>query len=128
MEFGDNLACIDQGWYASVDRRDRDGLRFREQVWPMVIRRALVLADGIRWRFCASAFSARPLSAVQPRSGQFDEQIFACRFRTPPVFAAGSAFDERDPAFRSFDPCGDALLFELAQQERIAVDAAGTLL
>jgi hypothetical protein len=32
VEFGDDLACLDQGWYASFDRRDRDGLRFREQV------------------------------------------------------------------------------------------------
>jgi hypothetical protein len=32
VEFGDDLACLDQGWYASFDRRDRDGLRFREQI------------------------------------------------------------------------------------------------
>ena len=30
VEFGDDLAGLDQGWYASFDRRDRDGLRFRE--------------------------------------------------------------------------------------------------
>jgi hypothetical protein len=29
VEFGDDLACLDQGWYASFDRRDRDALRFR---------------------------------------------------------------------------------------------------
>lgn len=32
VEFGDDLACLDQGWYASFDRRYRDGLRFREHV------------------------------------------------------------------------------------------------
>jgi hypothetical protein len=34
VEFGDYLASLDEGWYASFDRRDRDGLRFREQVPP----------------------------------------------------------------------------------------------
>ena len=47
VEFGDDLACLDQGWYTSFDRRDRDGLRFGESR-PIVIRRAIVLADGIR--------------------------------------------------------------------------------
>jgi hypothetical protein len=32
VEFGDDLAGLDQRWYASFDRRDRDGLRFGEQV------------------------------------------------------------------------------------------------
>ena len=32
MEFGDDLAGIDQVWYTSLDRRDRNGLRFRAQV------------------------------------------------------------------------------------------------
>jgi hypothetical protein len=30
VEFSDNLACLDQGWYASFDRSDRDGLRLRK--------------------------------------------------------------------------------------------------
>ena len=34
VEFGDNLACLDRGWYAGLDCRDRDGLRFRELVPP----------------------------------------------------------------------------------------------
>jgi uncharacterized protein (DUF934 family) len=34
LEFGDDLAGLDEGRYASFDRRDRDGLRLREQVPP----------------------------------------------------------------------------------------------
>lgn len=34
VEFGDDLACVDQVWHASLDRRDRDGLRSRENVPP----------------------------------------------------------------------------------------------
>src|ERR1700733_13830813 len=34
VELGDDLACLDQGRYASFDRGDRDGLRFGEQVPP----------------------------------------------------------------------------------------------
>src|SRR3977135_3763245 len=34
VELGDDLACLDQGWYASFDRRDHDGLRFGERVPP----------------------------------------------------------------------------------------------
>ena len=34
VEFSDDLARLDQGWYASFDRRDRDGLRFREYIPP----------------------------------------------------------------------------------------------
>lgn len=47
MEFGNHLACLDQGWHASFDRRNRHGLCFREQVRPIIMRRAIVLADGI---------------------------------------------------------------------------------
>jgi hypothetical protein len=34
VEFGNDLACLDQGWHASFDGRDRDSLRFRKQVSP----------------------------------------------------------------------------------------------
>ena len=48
MEFGDDLACLDEGWHASFDRRDRDGLRFFvSKSRPTVISCAIVLADGI---------------------------------------------------------------------------------
>ena len=34
VELGDDLAGLDQGWYASFDRCNHDGLRFGEQVAP----------------------------------------------------------------------------------------------
>jgi hypothetical protein len=48
VELGDDLACLDQGWYASFDRRDHMVSALVSKSRPIVMRRAIFLADGIR--------------------------------------------------------------------------------
>ena len=48
MECGDDLKSLDQGGNTGFDRRDRDGLAFVSKSHPIVMRRAIVLAGGIR--------------------------------------------------------------------------------
>ena len=56
MELGDDLAGLDKGGNASFDGGDSDGFCLRELSRPTVIRRAIVLADGIRLKI----FEHRP--------------------------------------------------------------------
>ena len=48
VEFGDDLASLDQGRYASFDRGDMTVSALVSMSLPIVMRRAIVLADGIR--------------------------------------------------------------------------------
>jgi hypothetical protein len=48
MEFGDDLACLDQGWYASFIDATVMVSAFVSRSRPVVMRRAMVRADGIR--------------------------------------------------------------------------------
>jgi hypothetical protein len=48
VECGDDLKSLDQGGNTGFDRRDRDGLAFVSKSHPIVMRRAIVLAGGIR--------------------------------------------------------------------------------
>lgn len=43
MEFGNDLACLDQGWHASFDRRDVDVSAFVSKSRPIAIWRAVAL-------------------------------------------------------------------------------------
>lgn len=58
LESGGDHPGLVRPQHATFDRRDGNDLGFAQPVWPMVIKRAMVRADGVR-RACSG--SARPL-------------------------------------------------------------------
>ena len=90
MEFGDDLACLDQGWYASFDGRDRDRFCLRERIPSN--RHETSDCSG-RWDptkvFDIGRFG--PSSACRPFADDAERASEATRLQAAPKFSAVSA-------------------------------------